>query len=79
MAGDVQPFNLITLIAHFIPTPGGSGFIEFAISLATSQPHPQRYRRTPLIWRLSTYYLIFTVPLAAWFIYRQALTPTDAL
>lgn len=59
----------ITLISHFVPTPGGSGFIEAATALAVGAG-VGTVAAAVLLWRLLSFYLIFLMgPMAAWRLY----------
>lgn len=59
----------ISLIANFVPTPGGSGFIEAAVGLVTSDTAATA---PVVLWRLFNYYLFFLLgPLAGWLLYRS--------
>lgn len=60
----------ITLISHFVPTPGGSGFIEAAAALAVGAG-VGTVAAAVLLWRLLSFYLIFLIgPVAGWRLYR---------
>lgn len=59
----------ITLISNFIPTPGGSGFIEAAVSLSVGAGAGS-IAAAVLVWRLTSFYLIFLLgPPAGWLLY----------
>ncbi len=59
----------ISLIANFVPTPGGSGFVEAAVGLAAGG---ESTTAPVVIWRLFNYYLFFLLgPLAGWLLYRS--------
>lgn len=59
--------NAITLISHFVPTPGAAGFVEAAVGLAVG---PDGSPAALLIWRLAGFYMIFAVgPAAVWLLY----------
>ena len=59
----------ISLLANFVPTPGGSGFIEAAVGLTAGGSSAN----APLIlWRLLTYYLFFLLgPVAGWLLFHS--------
>lgn len=59
----------ISLLATFVPTPGGSGFVEAAVGLTAGGASAT----APLVlWRLLTYYLFFVLgPAAAWLLFRS--------
>ena len=62
----------LTLVSHFIPTPGGSGFIEAAVGLAVGTHPGGVVAAAVLVWRVTSFYLIFLVgPLAAWLLYYR--------
>ena len=59
----------LTLISQFVPTPGGSGFIEASVALAVGAGVGS-VAAAVLLWRLSSFYLIFLLgPAAAWLLY----------
>jgi uncharacterized protein (TIRG00374 family) len=61
--------NSITLVAHIVPTPGGSGFMEAALGLSVG-PGGTNVVAALLIWRLASYHAIFLLgPPAGWFLY----------
>jgi uncharacterized protein (TIRG00374 family) len=58
----------LTLISHFVPTPGGSGFIEAALGLSIGSGGGAA--AALLVWRLASYHAIFLLgPPAAWLLY----------
>lgn len=63
--------NVINLISNFVPTPGGSGFIEAAVGLISPSLAGGGAVAAPiLLWRVSSFYLIFFLgPLAGWLLY----------
>ena len=60
---------VISLLATFVPTPGGSGFFEAAVGLTTGGPNGV----APLVlWRIATFHLYYLLgPLAAWWTFRS--------
>lgn len=58
----------LTLVSHFVPTPGAAGFMEAAVGLSIGgQPGGGA---ALLIWRLASFYVIFIVgPLAGWLLH----------
>ena len=63
--------NSITLVAHFFPTPGGSGFMEAALGLSVGAGGPS-LAAALLIWRLASYHAIFLLgPPAGWLLYTS--------
>ncbi len=62
----------LTLVSHFVPTPGGSGFIEAAVGLAVGTHPGGVVAAAVLVWRVASFYLIFLVgPLAVWLLYHR--------
>ena len=60
----------ISLLSHFIPTPGGSGFIEAAMGLSVGADSNGSVAVAVLVWRLASFYVIFLLgPLAGWLLY----------
>lgn len=63
--------TLVSLTANVVPTPGGSGFTEVVVGLATQAQSSSRVAAALLLWRLGTFYLIYLVgPLVSWLLYR---------
>ena len=61
--------SVIALIANFVPTPGGSGFVEAAVGLSLGGAEATA---PVVIWRLFNYYLFFLLgPLSGWLLYRS--------
>lgn len=59
----------LTLISHFVPTPGGSGFMEASVALAIGAGAGS-VAAAVLSWRLLSFYLIFLIgPAAGWLLY----------
>lgn len=59
----------LTLISHFVPTPGGSGFMEASVALAVGAG-TGGVAAAVLSWRLLSFYLIFLIgPAAGWLLY----------
>jgi uncharacterized protein (TIRG00374 family) len=61
----------ITLVSHFIPTPGASGFMEAAVALSIDASPGGGTAAALLVWRFASFYVIFLIgPPAAWLLYR---------
>jgi len=72
----------ITLLGHFVPTPGGSGFVEAAVGLSlgggANVPGSAAGAATGagvaaalLVWRVALFYGVFVAgPVAGWLLYR---------
>lgn len=74
--GVLSVVNLVSVTANVVPTPGGSGFIEVAVGLATQAQSSSRVAAALLLWRLCTFYVIFLVgPLVSWLLYRNRSLP----
>lgn len=70
----------IILVSHFIPTPGGAGFIEAAVALSVGAG-VGGVAAAVLLWRLLSFYLIFLIgPVAGWLLYlsKPLLAPGSA-
>jgi uncharacterized protein (TIRG00374 family) len=71
----------VTLVSHFVPTPGGSGFIEAAVGLSIGANPGSGVAAALLVWRLASFYVIYLLgPPAGWLLYqsRPAAAPGDA-
>jgi uncharacterized protein (TIRG00374 family) len=71
----------LTLVSHFVPTPGGSGFIEAAVGLSIGANPGGGVAAALLVWRLASFYVIFLLgPPAGWLLYqsRPAAGPSAA-
>ncbi len=67
----VAGLTIITFSSNFVPTPGGSGFMEAAVGFSTDLSRAGVFAAPLVVWRLITYYLIFVVgPLATWSLYH---------
>ena len=74
--GVLAVLTLVSITANVVPTPGGSGFIEVAVGLATQAPSSSTFTASLLLWRLGTFYLIFLVgPLTSWLLYSNRSAP----
>jgi uncharacterized protein (TIRG00374 family) len=61
----------LTLVSHFVPTPGAAGFMEAAVGLNVGGD-----TAALLIWRLASFYAIFFLgPLVAWLHHLTRPTP----
>ncbi len=70
----------ITLVSHFVPTPGAAGFMEAAVGLSIGAGAPN-VAAALLIWRLASFYVIFFLgPPAGWLLYlsRPAVATGEA-
>ena len=66
----------LTLVSHFVPTPGAAGFMEAAVGLGIGADGGN-VAAALLIWRLASFYVIFLLgPPAAWLLYLSK--PTTA-
>ncbi len=65
--------SVITLISFAIPTPGASGFMEFAVGvLAGSQIGHQALAAPILLWRAGSFYLIYLLgPISGWLLWQR--------
>jgi uncharacterized protein (TIRG00374 family) len=62
----------ITLVSHFVPTPGGSGFVEAAVGFGIGANPGGGAAAALLVWRLASFYVIFLLgPLAGWLLYMS--------
>ena len=69
--------TLVSVTANIVPTPGGAGFIEVAVGLATQLQVSSRIATALLLWRLGTFYIIYPVgPLVSWLLYRNRSLPS---
>lgn len=67
----------IILASHFIPTPGGAGFIEAAVALSVGAG-AGGVAAAVLLWRLLSFYLIFLIgPVAGWLLYLSKPLPVS--
>ena len=70
----------LTLVSHFVPTPGGSGFIEAAVGLGIGAAGGS-VAAALLLWRLASFYVVYLMgPPAGWLLYhsRPAGGPSPA-
>lgn len=59
----------LTLVSHFVPTPGASGFMEAAVGFSIGAPSGSAAAAL-LVWRLASFYAIFLLgPLAGWLLH----------
>ena len=62
----------ITLVSHFVPTPGGSGFMEVAVGLSIGANPAGRVAAALLVWRLASFYVVYLLgPPAGWLLYQS--------
>jgi glycosyltransferase 2 family protein len=73
---DTSPLKILailsslTLVSHFVPTPGAAGFMEAAVGLSLGGRAGGDTAAALLIWRLASFYVIFILgPLAGWFLH----------
>lgn len=60
----------LTVVSHFIPTPGAAGFMEAAVGFSVSAAAVGGVAAALLIWRLASFYSIFLMgPFASWLLY----------
>jgi glycosyltransferase 2 family protein len=61
--------SILTLVSHFVPTPGAAGFMEAAVGLSIGG-QAGGPAAALLIWRLASFYVIFILgPLAGWLVH----------
>jgi glycosyltransferase 2 family protein len=61
----------LTLVAHFVPTPGGSGFIEAAVGFSIGAAGGS-VAAALLLWRLASFYVVYLLgPPAGWLLYQS--------
>jgi uncharacterized protein (TIRG00374 family) len=61
----------LTLVSHFVPTPGGSGFIEAAVGLSIGAAGGS-VAAALLLWRLASFYVVYLLgPPAGWLLYQS--------
>ncbi len=70
---------VVTVMSTFVPTPGGSGFLELGISYVLVSSGGSASASVPaavLLWRLVTYYSIFLLgPLLGGYLLTQRMAP----
>lgn len=63
----------LTLVSHFVPTPGASGFMEAAVGFSVGATAGGGLAAALLIWRVATFYSIFLLgPPAGWLLYLSS-------
>jgi glycosyltransferase 2 family protein len=63
----------LTLISHFVPTPGAAGFMEAAVGLSIGAG--RGVAAALLVWRLASFYVIYLLgPPAGWLLYQSRLS-----
>jgi uncharacterized protein (TIRG00374 family) len=61
----------LTLVSHFVPTPGGAGFIEAAVGLSIGAAGGS-VAAALLLWRLASFYVVYLLgPPAGWLLYQS--------
>lgn len=65
--------NVLTLVSQFVPTPGGAGFVEFAVGLSVkSYASNGSVAGALLLWRVLAFNVIFLIgPFAGWLLYLR--------
>ena len=59
----------VTVVSHFVPTPGAAGFMEAAVGLSIGATRGGGAAAL-LVWRLASFYVIFVLgPPAGWLLY----------
>ena len=67
----VAILSSLTLVSHFVPTPGGSGFIEAAVGLSIGAAGGS-VAAALLLWRLASFYVVYLLgPPAGWLLYQS--------
>jgi glycosyltransferase 2 family protein len=62
----------LTLISHFVPTPGAAGFMEAVVGLSVGANPGSSVAAALLVWRLASFYVVYLLgPPAAWLLYRS--------
>ena len=62
----------LTLISHFVPTPGAAGFMEAAVGFGVGGSLGGGAAAL-LLWRVASFYAIFLIgPLAGWLLYLSS-------
>ena len=60
----------LTLVSHFVPTPGAAGFMEAAVGFSIGANPGGGAAAALLVWRGASFYVIFLLgPLASWLIF----------
>ncbi len=60
----------LTLVSHFVPTPGAAGFMEAAVGFSIGANPGGGAAAALLVWRVASFYAIFLLgPLAGWLIF----------
>lgn len=68
----------LTLISHFVPTPGASGFMEAAVGFSLGGNPGGGTAAALLVWRLASFYVIFLLgPLAGWLLHLSRPAAPD--
>jgi uncharacterized protein (TIRG00374 family) len=62
----------LTLVSHFVPTPGAAGFMEAVVGLSIGANQGRSVAGALLVWRLASFYVIFLLgPPSGWLLYRS--------
>jgi glycosyltransferase 2 family protein len=81
LLGTLAILSGLTLISHFVPTPGAAGFIEAAVGLSIAADPSRGVAAALLVWRLASFYVIFLLgPPVGWLLYlsRPAVATGNA-
>jgi uncharacterized protein (TIRG00374 family) len=75
LLGTLAILSSITLVSHVVPTPGASGFVEWAVGLSIGANPDGHAAAALLIWRVASFYVIFLLgPPAGWLLYLSRPT-----
>jgi glycosyltransferase 2 family protein len=81
LLGTLAILSGLTLVSHFVPTPGAAGFMEAAVGLSIAADPGRGVAAALLLWRLASFYVIFLLgPPAGWLLYlsRPAVSTGEA-
>lgn len=71
----VALLSIITLFGFFVPTPGGAGFYELTVGLATGTgdgASSAAIAGATVLWRLVTFYVIYLLgPIGGWILFAR--------
>jgi glycosyltransferase 2 family protein len=70
LLGTLAILSSLTLISHFVPTPGAAGFMEVVVGLSIGAG--RGVAAALLVWRLASFYVVYLLgPLAGWLLYQS--------